>query len=135
MSHFSNAVSAALDELGWSQTHLSELSGIPRPQVNRYARGTSSVEVASLEKLISVLPPPYDGSILQAYLRDLTPLKYGHLVEFSRGSYVREEPSELPSGLDPELRSVLVRLAFLALRHTEIRDLLASLLRVLSEKN
>lgn len=134
MSLFSNAVSAALDAMGWSQTHLAEITGIPRPRINRYARGASSVESESLRKLVAAFPAPHDGEILAAYLQDAIPPEFEPLVSLSAGTRVEERPDDLPRGLDPELRRALISLALLARRHTEISDLLIRFERVVRMK-
>ncbi len=131
MSHFSNAINSALAELEWSQTHFSEASGIPRPQINRYVRGTSIAEPGSFERMLSVLPPHLHTPLLRAYLSDLVPSGYRHLVPFAEAPNASRKKNALPDGLDAELRETISTLAHLALEHTQIRDLLVSLVRTI----
>ena len=135
MSHLSNMLTTALGELGWSQTYLSELSGIQRTQINRYARGVSSMDADGLEKILKVFPVPFNSRILAAYLRDAMPPGAEGLVALEeRVETVQEMPPELPSGLDPDLRASIIRIALLARRHTEIRDIVFSLERLMRSK-
>ena len=135
MSQFGNALTTVLSELKWSQTYFAEISGIQRTQVNRYARGTSSIDLTSLEKLLQVIPAPFNAQVLAAYLRDFIPDGAEGLVTLDLcGETVQESPPDLPGGLDPEFRAAIVRLALLARRHTEVRDVVLSIDRLMRTK-
>ncbi len=133
MSHFSNAINSALAELEWSQTHFAERSGIPRPQINRYVRGVSIAEPESLDRMLSVIPASHHTPILHAYLRDVVPTRYRHLVHFAEEAAPNSRRQELPSDLDATLRQTILTLAQLAVLHTPVRDLLVSLVRVVED--
>lgn len=135
MSYLANALSAALENLHWSQTQLADRTGMMRHQINRYCRGRATVAADSLIKLLDAFPDPHNAELLAAYLRDMIPAGFEPLVEVSvNTAAVREEPPSLPEGLDADLRGTLYRLALAGSRHTQVRDMLIQFDKIMRPK-
>lgn len=131
MSNVSAALHAALEDLDWSQTELAARADIDRTMLNRYVRGTGPLGADNLTPLLRTLPSPHDAALLAAYLRDLIPSDKAGLVSILCDSIAREDPPELPAGLDPDLRKDIIFLAQKAQVHTEIKDLIMHFAKVL----
>ena len=124
MSNVSAALTAAFQDLDWSQTAVAEMTSINLGQLNRYARGTGVLGDDNLQRLLDFLPDPHRQRLLAAYLRDLIPKGQEHLVTIATNTKAKQEPKVLPDGLDPELARALGRLARKAQIHTDVKDML-----------
>jgi transcriptional regulator with XRE-family HTH domain len=131
MSNVSAALSAALDDLGWSQTELAQKADINLGMLNRYVRGTGVLGEDNLQRLLSVLPEPQNRMLLAGYLRDLIPPGKEQLVSILTNSILREEAPILPEGLEPELADALGFLARKAQIHTEVKDMLVGFTKLI----
>src|SRR5437868_6761683 len=110
MSHFSTALSAALETLHQSQADFCRVTGLGQSPMSRYVRGTAeSVGIAVVEKIVRALPAPQNAEVLAGYLRDEIPADMRGLIELrAAGARAAEdEPDPLPPKLDNELRSLL----------------------------
>lgn len=134
MAHVAAALNTILTELNWTQRELAERCELPPSQINRYSRGVNRMPVESVAKLASAVPAEYRPTLLVAYLRDCLPEGMEKLVSIAPASAPKAEADafELPDGMDPELRKMLQVYATLGLRHTQIRDMMRSFLRVVA---
>lgn len=137
MSHFSSALLRIIDaDPNISQRSVAEGAKMSAPQLSRYARGHSvpSVEVAGA--IIGALPTAQErAELLVAFLRDMCPEQYKSLVTIHPAiGHDESDPDtlRLPEHLDPELRSMLEIYAQLGLRHTHVRDMMRSFIRLVA---
>lgn len=135
MSYLGSALGDVLHTLDWEQKKLAEKSGVTRAQINRYIRGkVPSIPPDSMARVLAAIPQSHHRKLLVGYLRDCIPMGYEPLVEiYGAASGVAEVP---PSGLllptiDKELDGILRSYANLAMRHTEVRDMLKTFLSAL----
>ncbi len=134
MPYVASALKSILDEVGWTQRDLAENCGVPASQVNRYLRGVNRIPLESAQKLAAALPEEFRARFLVSYQRDCLPEEFEHLVDISpKGTRSKASAADeitLPADLDPELRRMIERFASLGMRHTQVRDMLASFLRL-----
>jgi len=110
VSHFSNALDAALAATGITQAAICAATGLSTPAMSKYVRGAAKVGPGVAGKIIRHLPAPHDAALLAAFLRDQTPNGLAHLVSILATGPVREDsPDPIPSRaeLDGPARELL----------------------------
>ncbi len=133
MSMFSQAFDLALHQLGLSRREYSRASGIPEAQVSKYARGLISAGTSSLETIAKSLPEEQRAMVVSAWLRDHTPeCAHGIVkVETSRNVFQEEAPRLVMS---PELESAIRHISNMAVKHSEIGELVIRLSEALKSR-
>jgi len=134
MAYVAAALTTVLSEIDWTQRDLAQRCGLPASQINRYCRGVNKIPIDSAEKLIRAIPEEHRATILIAYLRDCIPPGFENLVEVASTSpRVKEEGIDgikLPKGMDAELTRMIELFGQLGMRHTQVRDMMRSFLKI-----
>ena len=134
MSCFSTALQKTLASLQWTQKQLADSSGINRPQINRYAKGTGGIELSGVAAILSAIPEEYQAELLAAWLKDQTPQNFDHLVSiFTNDPKVKEETDDfrLPSEADPELRKLMHWVIARCIHNKDFRAMLENMRRLI----
>ena len=96
MSHFSNALTHALEVCDITQTVLAKRSGIAVAQVNRYCTG-GNISGDIFDRLIEGFPEELQSQLTRAFLFDQCPAARLHLVRIDTktGSLAEDQPDGL----------------------------------------
>ncbi|XHR29874.1 MAG: helix-turn-helix domain-containing protein [Chthoniobacteraceae bacterium] len=131
MSSFSTALTKTLETLKWTQKQLADETGINRPQINRYAKGTGGIELSGVAEILKAVPENHRAALLVAWLKDQTPTDFSQFVEiYPVENAVKEEsPEELefPHEADEELKRLIRWVLQRSIHNKEFRDMLEHL--------
>ena len=113
---------------------MADLSGINRPQINRYAKGTGGIELSGVAAILSAIPEEYRAELLAAWLKDQTPQDFAKLVSISTNDdRVNEEADDfrMPSEADPELRKLMHWVIGRCIHNKDFRAMLENMRRLI----
>lgn len=135
VSHFSNALKAALAASGGDQTAVAKRLKMDPSQFNKYCNGRIHVGLAAFARLAAVLPADHQGALARAYLLDQLPASHRLLVdvrERERAEGVEEDPPSFRE-LPPSVREALITIAGKCHEPTVV-DLVTDLARLLESR-
>ena len=136
VSHFSNALKAAVQSLDKDQLSFAARLDMDASQFNKYCNGRARVGQAMFLKILAVFPADLRGALIKAYLQDRVPPAYRHQMQIKdlHGSaHVAEEEAEVLEQLPPKARKALRQIAQKC-HERPVLDLVLNLARLLSDR-
>lgn len=134
MSCFSTALTKVLYDLRWTQNQLAQVSGVKRPQINRYVNGTGGIKLDGVKAILQAVPEDKRPGLLVAWLKDQTPPEFHFLVDiFPVQNLVREEPPpwQLPPETDPALQRLIEWVTSRCIHNKDFRTFLENTRRLI----
>lgn len=134
MSCFSTALTKTLYDLHWTQKQLADETGINRPQINRYAKGSGGIELSGVRAVLNAVPEEYRAELLVAWLKDQTPEDSAKFVRVEvNDSVVREEAEtfKMPAEADPQLRSLIQWVTSRCIHNKDFRTVLENMCKLI----
>lgn len=103
------------------------------PQLSRYARGRGIPPLPAVVGILRALPPEHRAAVLIGFLKDQTPEEFASLVSITPASG-QAQPAAGPvlPVMDTEVRKMVELFASLGMRHSEVRDMMRSYLRMVA---
>lgn len=139
MSHFATALSEILEQKEWTQTELSNRSGVVQPNISRWLSVEGDISEKDLEKICKVLRPAEQGKLVYARISDVlssidTPGKKLVTVSLSGAELFEDGPSTQKIKLAPKFqKDIDVIIENIPSNHL-VRDMVSSLAAHLRRK-
>jgi transcriptional regulator with XRE-family HTH domain len=125
MSQFSNQLQASMEACDFTQTQISEKTGVSQGQLSRYMSGEHRPPTDAFEKLCRPFPDSHGTALLTAYLADDIPQSLSKLVSVTpkiRSAIVEEEPPVYRTRMPKELRAAYDFIGADALKNADTAD-------------
>lgn len=131
MIEFSNELERLLGANNMSRADLSRTSGISEPTLSRWFARKYKADAADVEKVATLFSKKEAERLVRAYLLDMCPSDYRHVLETPHSVRLKEDPHKYQT----EFERAISILSQHAERDPDARSIILSMAKMLAPKS